>query len=126
MVRCQYQLPLIKLRIEASSRQQLFVRAALGDRAAVEHDDFVGVANGRNPVRDEQGRPPRHHAGQLRQDFFFRVGVHARERVVENQDARVADDGAGDGGALLLPARKRQTALADHGFEALRELAHVG
>ena len=47
---------------------------------------------------------PGHHAGQLPQDLFFGVGVNARKRVVENQDARIADHGPRDRGALFLPA----------------------
>ncbi len=44
------------------------------------------------------------------------------ERVVEDEDARVAEDGASEGGALLLAAGKREPAFADRGFEAIREI----
>ena len=49
---------------------------------------------------------------------------------VENQDRRVADDGAGDRDALALAARQRDAALADHRVVAvghrLDELVRVG
>ena len=44
--------------VAAARGEQLLVRADLGDAAAVEHDDLVGVADGREPVRDRDRRPP--------------------------------------------------------------------
>ena len=52
---------------------------------------------------------------QAAQDALLGVGIHAGKGIVENQDARIAKDGAGQGGALLLAAGKRDAALADHG-----------
>ena len=49
------------------------------------------------------------------------ISVHAAGRVVEDQDARVHQQGAGDGDALLLPAGERGAALADRRVVALRE-----
>src|SRR4030095_4624999 len=43
------------VRIEAVAGQQLAVAAALGDAAAVEHDDLVGVDDGRQPMGDHHG-----------------------------------------------------------------------
>src|SRR5260370_8088354 len=44
----------------------------------------------------------------------------------EEKDAGIADDGAGDGGALLLSARKSDAALADYRFILIRETFDVG
>src|SRR5260370_21781480 len=44
----------------------------------------------------------------------------------EEKDAGIADDGAGDGGALLLSARKSDAALADYRFILIREAFDVG
>src|SRR4029453_9836860 len=38
--------------IEAVARQQFTMASALGDAAAIEHDDLVGIDDGRQPVRD--------------------------------------------------------------------------
>ena len=50
--------------------------------------------------------------------------------LVEDQDARVLEDGAGDGDALLLAAGEFQAALADAGVVALGqaqdEVVHLG
>ena len=56
-------------------------------------------------------------------DQPLRFGVERRGRLVEDQDRRVADDGAGDADALPLAARQRHAALADHGVVALRHAA---
>ena len=61
----------------------------------------------------------------MREDFLLGVCVNGRERVVENQDARLTQHGARNRRALLLPARKGYAALADQSVEAFGELAHV-
>ena len=55
------------------------------------------------------------------QNALFGVGIDARERVVEDQNLRLAQNRAREGRPLLLPAGKRDAALADHRVEALRE-----
>ena len=62
-----------------------------------------------------------HDVAQPRQDLFFGVGVHRRQRIVQNQDRGIDDDGARDGRALLLAARQRDAALADQRVVALAE-----
>ena len=59
------------------------------------------------------------------EDAVFGVGVDAGERVVEHEDARVADEGAGDGGALFLATREREAALANGGLVSLGETVDV-
>ena len=44
--------------IAPARADQLLVRADLGDAALVEDDDLIGVAHGREPVRDRDRRPP--------------------------------------------------------------------
>src|SRR5229473_6630539 len=56
------------------------------------------------------------------ENLVFGVGIHAGERVVENQDARIANDGAGYCCALLLPSRKSYAALAHHGLILFRKV----
>jgi hypothetical protein len=48
-------------------------------------------------------------------DRLFGVAVERGGRLVEHQDARIFQDGAGDGDALLLAAGELQAALADLG-----------
>ena len=49
------------------------------------------------------------------------AAVERAGRLVEDQDRRVLEQGAGDGDALLLAARKLEPALADHRVIALRQ-----
>ena len=51
---------------------------------------------------------------ERRLDLLLGVGVERRGRLVEDQDRRRLEDGAGDRHALLLAARQLQPALADH------------
>ena len=52
-----------------------------------------------------------------------RLGVERRGRLVEQQQRRVAQQGAGDGDALALAAREARAALAEIGVEPLRQPA---
>ena len=46
-------------------------------------------------------------------DQVFSLCVDAAGGVIEDEDTRVNEQGAGDGDALLLPARQGHAALAD-------------
>ena len=56
-------------------------------------------------------------------DFLLGVAVERGGRLVEQQDRRRLEDGAGDGDALLLAAGQLQPALADLGLVAVRRHA---
>ena len=116
---------LCEIRVEPVARDELVVRAALGDAAAVEHEDQVGVAHGRDAVRHDDRRPLAHDAAQPRQDLLFGVRVHGRQRVVQDQDPRVDGQGARERRPLLLAARQRDAALADDRVVAVREVGDV-
>src|SRR4051812_15930637 len=45
-------------RVAATGEDQVLVRARLDHASVVEHDDLIGVADGRKPVRDRNRRPP--------------------------------------------------------------------
>ena len=62
---------------------------------------------------------------QLRQRLLDRplgLGVERRGRLVEDQDRRVLQEHAGDGQALLLPARELHAALADDRVEPVGQV----
>ena len=54
-------------------------------------------------------------------DLVLGGAVDGAGAVVQDQDARVGQEGAGDGDALALPARERHAALADLGLVAVAE-----
>ena len=99
------------------------VRAALDDDAVVEHDDLVGADDGGEPVRDDQRGAVVRDLFERVLDFALGVAVERGGRLVEQQDRRRLQDGAGDGDALLLAAGKLQAALADLGLVAVRRHA---
>ena len=98
---------------------------AFGDATFVEQEDDVGVAHRGDAVRDDDRRPLPQDSAQPRQNFFLRVRVHRRQRIVQNQDARVDDDGARKRRPLFLPARQRDPALADRRLVAVRKVGDV-
>jgi len=59
------------------------------------------------------------------EDFVFSVGVDAGESVVEDENARAAEKGAGDGGALFLASRECDAAFADGRVVAFGETLDV-
>src|SRR6478736_8629042 len=107
--------------IETVLRDQLRMRALLDEPALFQHDDVVGVHDGREAVRDDERRAV---AGDLVErvlDLFLGMAVERARRLVQHQDWRRFQDRAGNRHALLLAPRQFQTALADHGLVTLRE-----
>ena len=92
-------------------------------RALVHHQDAVAGQHRGEPVRD-------HERGAVAHQFFQRglhqrlaLGIERRGRLIEQQQRRVAQDGAGDRDALALAARQRHAALAELRVEAARQAA---
>ena len=116
--------------IVAISGEKFVVGAELDDASADEDGDAVGIADRGDAVGDEDGGAAFHAAAQLFEDALLGVGIDAGQGVVEDEDARVADQGAGKGGALLLTSGEGEAAFADEGLEAAGEvfefLADVG
>src|SRR5207302_3768273 len=66
---------------------------------------------GGDAVRDKDRSSATHDLAKMVQDLFFRVSIHARESIIEDQHARVANEGPGDCGALFLSSGKRDASL---------------
>ena len=108
-------------RIMPVQRHQLGMAAALHHLAAVQYDDLVGVDDGGEPVRDDQGG---HVAADLEEtglDLLFGVAIERRGGLVEEEDTGPFEERAGDGDALFLAARELQPSLADHSLIAFRQ-----
>ena len=96
---------------------------ALDDLAVLEHEDLVGAADRRQPVRDDERRAALAQAPQAVLDHRLALAVEARRGLVEDEDARVGEDGPRDRDALALAAGELDAALADHRVVALLEAA---
>ena len=69
-------LAVVELRIESVLREQLFVRALLGDLAVFHDENAVGVADGRESVRHDERGAPLHECIERILNFQFRSGVY--------------------------------------------------
>src|SRR5208337_2723104 len=106
------------------------VGTALDDAACLDHQDLVGAADGREAVSDDERGASTHQVGKAALDDGLRLGVETGGRLVENEDAGIGQDGAGDGEALALAAAELYAALANDGLiaigKAFGEFIHTG
>ncbi len=107
-----------QLGIDSASGQQLTVRPALGQLAVLEHDDAMRAGHARQAVSDDERGAPALEPFERVVDEHLVLGVDAARRLVEHQDGRILEDGAGDGQPLPLPAGQAQAAFADQGVVA--------
>ena len=106
------------------------MRALLDDPAALENDQPVHPPDRREPVRDDDGRPPRQQRPERVLNERLALRVERAGRLVQDEDRRVLQDRARDRHALALAARELDAALADErlvaGRQRLDELRRVG
>ena len=112
--------------VAAAEGEQLLVRAELGD-PPVRRATAIWSAS-----RTVERRwamvsvvRPRESASSACLHGALGLGVQGAGRLVEDQDRRVAQDGAGDGEALLLAAGEAVAALADDGVVAVGQRGDV-
>ncbi len=101
------------------SIEQLVVGAARHQPAALQHQDDVGGAHGRDAMGDHERRAAVHQSPQRGANQPLGGDVDGRGELVQDQHSRVEQQRARDRHALLLAARKRHAALADDGVVAL-------
>ena len=65
------------------------MRAALDDLAVLENQHLVGVADRAQAVGDDETGPPAQQLVQCSLDQQLGARVHARRRLIEDQDPRV-------------------------------------
>jgi hypothetical protein len=78
------------------------VGSLLDDPPVVQHDDEVGTPDRRQPVRDDEGRAAGEKAAQPALDASLRSDVDRRRSLVEDEDARIREQGTGEGDELAL------------------------
>jgi hypothetical protein len=107
--------------VQPALRQQRGVRAALDNPAAVDHQDQVGRQDGAQAVGDDDAGAPGHHPLERILDQRFGFAVQVAGGLVQHQDARVFEDHARQGDALLLAAAQAVAALAHDRVVAVRQ-----
>jgi len=93
---------------------QRLVRALFGQFAVLHDEDDVRVADRAETMGDDDGCSTLHQPAQGLHDGLLRDGVETGRRLVENQDRRVADDGAAIAMRWRWPPEKGDATLADH------------
>ena len=89
------------------------MRPLLCHHAAFQHDDFIRIADGTQPVGDGEHRSSFHQSFQGFDDQSLRFGIQGCSRFIENQDRVIADDCARDADTLPLTAGEGISAVAD-------------
>src|SRR5260370_5448181 len=101
---------------------QLVVRAVLDQSAAFDGHDAVAAAHGGKAVRDdEHGTTLRDLAHVLLDDTLALV-IEGARGLVEDQNARIGHQCAGNRDALALPAGERSAAFTHGGVISLGQL----
>ena len=80
--------------------------------------DLIGMHNRGKPVRDHQRRPVAGEVVQRRLYVTLGLGIECRRGLVEDQNRRILQQGAGNGQALALSPGKAQPVLAHQRVEA--------
>src|SRR5215212_4617106 len=81
------------------------------DFALVQNNNFVGVYYGTNALCDHKGCASPHESIECFLDLRLRIEVNTRGRVIQDENTRVEEQGAGNSNALLLSAGERGTAF---------------
>ncbi len=83
--------------------------------------DAIAVADGRQPVGDDKYGSVAADRRHVSADNFFGFIVKGRSCLVENQNARIVDQSAGNGNPLALTARKRCAPFFNQRVISLRQ-----
>ena len=111
----------VEVVVAATEGVELVVVAALDDEALFDNKDLVGAADGGKAVRDDEGGAALHELLQAGLDHGFGFGVERACGFIEDEDARLGEQGAGNRQALTLAARKLDAAFANDGVVTIRE-----
>src|ERR1035437_2875179 len=114
------ELELVKALVGGRRGGQFIVGGDGGDAALLKHGDAVGAANGAEAMGDHDHGAALHQVGKRGLYQRFALGVKRGGGLVEDENGRVLEDGAGDGDALAFAAGKPEAFFADDGVVALR------
>ena len=112
----------IQLEIPPLGGDQLVVGALLGDLAVLEHHDPARLADRGEAVGDHDRGAAGEQAPEALLDARLGVEIDVRGRLVQDEDARVGDQGSGERDQLALAGRELGAALAYLGVVAVGEL----
>ena len=111
----------VEVVVAALESVERLVGAALDDVSLLDDQDLVGAADGGEAMGDDKGGAALHEEVEAVLDHGFGLGVEGAGGFVENEDARVGENGTGDGDALTLAAGEFDATLAYDGVVSLGE-----
>jgi hypothetical protein len=94
-------LLLVEAAVETGACEELVMAALLEDRAVLDDDDVVGVADRREAMGDDERGATAGEAAQRVEQRGLGPRVERRSRLVEDQDRSVLEERAGDREPLL-------------------------
>ena len=99
--------------------------ALLHDAVIIHYDDAVGVADGTEPMGDDEGGTPLGQFVKGPLDAGFGDRVQSGGGLIQNENRRVFQEDAGDGHPLLLSAGQHDASLTHIGLEAVRHVHDI-
>jgi hypothetical protein len=116
--------------INSSGLDQLGVLAAFDDTTCLHHQNFVYGFETKQPMGNQQRSAASHQSLNIPHHLDFDQWIEMGRGFVQNQNGRIAEQGASNGKALALAAAKTQSLLANPGVvtvgQGLDELMQVG
>ena len=106
-------LGLMQPRVDTIVGEQLGMLAGFDDLAALQDNDSVGALQGTEAVGDGDGCAALDQVVERELDFAFGFGVDRGCGFVEDEDARIDQQGAGDADALTFAAGEQLASLAN-------------
>ena len=100
------------------------MRADPGHTALVQHDDAVGMADRADALRHDQAGRVAQLARQTGAEAGIGAVIQRGERIIKDEDLRLAGQCARDGKALLLAAGDVCARLCDRRIELAGQLVH--
>ncbi len=101
--------------------QQFGVGAGLDDLTVIHDQDAAGVANRRQSVRDDDDRASLTDRLHVVLDGAFRFVIQRTGRLVEDENAWLTHQSAGDGDTLALTAGERRPVFTYDGVVSFRQ-----
>ena len=96
------ELAQIEVGVGTLGSQQLLMRTLLDNVAMIHDQNQVGIHDRRQAMRDHKARTPAHERVHGAADGKLGTRIHARRRLVQDENRRVVEQHARDGQQLTL------------------------
>ncbi len=105
--------------VDTALLHQLRMCALLGDGALVQHQNAISIDHAGQAMGKDQRSAPLHQPIERILDDGLVLGIHCRERFIQNQNRGIAQNSPSNGDPLALPARQANASFTDNGVVAL-------